>query len=165
MKKLILKISTILIISVGLSGCYTIVWTPKDNFPTAKNSNSEDYGYYSSPYFGEYYYYYDYPWWYSIQPPAQTYVRDSNQGQETVRNGISGRGESSVRTGILQTPPPTISSPAVSSGSTSSTPKNSSSGNRVESTSSGNNNTSRSTNSNNNTLRNNNGGRNNNGRK
>lgn len=147
----------VLIISVGLSGCYTIVWTPKDNFPTAENSNYQDNGYYASPYYGGYYYYYNYPWWYSIQPPAQTYIRDSNQGQESLRNSLSGRNEP-TRNGVLQPALPATSSPAVSAGSSSTSTNK---GNRVESTNTGNNNSRPASTKSNNTLRNNDGGRNN----
>ncbi len=158
MKNIILKIFAILLITVGLSGCYTIVWTPKDNFPTAENSDYQDNGYYASPYYGGYNYYYNYPWWYSIQPPTQTYIRDSNRGQETLRNGISGRSQPE-RNGVLTPNLPTTGSSSVSTGSSSTNKGNS--GDRVESTGTNNNSRPASTGSNN-TLRNNDGGRNNN---
>ena len=165
MKNIIVKIFAIFIIAVGLSGCYTIVWTPKDNFPTAENSDYQDNGYYTNPYYGDYNYYYNYPWWYSMAPPAQSYVRDQNQGQQNLRNGMEGRGNTS-RTGILQTELPAYGTSSAATGASGTPINKDSSGNRIESKNTGTTNTARPTSStNNNTLRNNDGSRNNNGRK
>ena len=155
------------------------MWTPDKEFPTSNEQTVEQNGYYSDQYYGDYSYYYEYPWWYSIVPPApyntpgSAYVRDTSSAMQDLRNGMGGRG--SLGRTILHTAPAarTITN-SNDSGSTagrnegSSGSSNNSNYNRTESTNSGSNSAARSSSSQRegtNSARNNNGGRNNNGRK
>ena len=45
-----------------MSGCYTVIWMPEDEFPSEIATNE----YYPETYYGDYYSFYDYPWWLSI---------------------------------------------------------------------------------------------------
>lgn len=111
-------------ISLNFTGCYTILWSPEDEFPSESSYSGYDDGYYSDPYYGGYSYYYEYPWWLSIVPPTI-----SNQGENentnrsddvrSVRNS-GGRNSSNERS----TTPTTSRSSGSSSGSTTnSTPQ------------------------------------------
>ena len=139
------------------NGCYTILWTPEDNFPDESN-----YGYYDSYYFDEYNYYYDYPWWLSIAPPVRTnddkiYERDNST--TTLRNNGNGRSTDSERE-VLNTPPPTRTYTPPSSGTENSSGTGFSTNMRTESVNSGNNSRTGS-NSSSGSVRNNDGNRNN----
>ena len=71
MKRIILNIIILAAVGLFLSGCYTVVWSPEDNFPTQSDyEQGYNDGYYNSPYYGDYGYYYNYPWWLNITPPA-----------------------------------------------------------------------------------------------
>ncbi len=173
MKKYLIEILLISLITVGLTGCYTMLWTPDQNYPTENTNNQED-TFYPAEYYGDYSSYYATPWWLTIAPPYQynsnqQYNKNGrSQSTTLIRNSNGERG--SVPRTVLDTPPPARVEPAntTSSGSNNSNNSNSSNnsnGSRVESTNSGNNSASRSGNSNNNSLRNNNGSRNTNGRR
>ena len=179
MKKLICVVAIFLFLNI--TGCYTIIWSPGMDFPTAdrtseyNSSDTTDYYngsdnngdvYYSEPYYGHYAGYYNIPWWYSIPPPTVSNSNNKNNGKATanrngdvspIRNSGDGRGNSDRNTGeIINTPPVTVSgSGSTSSGTTTSTdPKKTDSGsdNSRQSTSSG-------------SVRNNDGNRNDGGRK
>ncbi len=71
MKNIILNLLILTAVGLFLSGCYTVVWSPEDNFPTQSDYEQGYYdGYYGSPFYGDYGYYYNYPWWLNIAPPA-----------------------------------------------------------------------------------------------
>lgn len=175
MKKNLVIILFSFLITVGLTGCYTVLWTPNDNFPTESNSDNQNDGFYSETYYGDYAPYYTTPWWYTITPPAyisqSSYVRDTSRSAQFLRNSGGGRG--SEPRNVLATPPSARIEPA-NTGTTGS-PSNSdrtantsgsSNGNRVETANSSNNPSSRAGNTNNkNTVRNNNGSRNTDGRR
>ena len=180
MKSKFLKYLMILIAAISFAGCYTVMWTPDKEFPTADTtSNVEQYGYYNDQYYGDYAYYYGYPWWYSITPPApyytpgSAYVRDTSGAMQSLRNGMGGRGTDGRS--ILHTAPAarTVTSASDSGSSSNSSAGNSGSNNsnynRTETTNSGSNSSAARSNSTQkegtNSARNNNGGRNNNGRK
>jgi hypothetical protein len=156
MKKLICVAA--IFIFFNITGCYTIIWSPGMDFPTAESNseyNSADttdyyngpdnyvdtYGdvYYSEPYYGHYANYYNIPWWYSVAPPKVYNKNHKNDGKATtnsngdvspIRNSGDGRGNSDRNTGdIINTPPVTISgSNSSSSGTTTSGSNNTSSG-------------------------------------
>ncbi len=164
MKRIILNIIILAAVGLFLSGCYTVVWSPQDNFPTQSDyEQGYNDGYYNSPYYGNYGYYYNYPWWLNITPPAanaQPANRDAAAG--AVRNNNGGRGDTPRDRGeIINTPPPAVNSGGSTSGGNSSVEKSSSKSG--SSASSGRNSSSSSSDSNN--VRNNNGGRNSGGRK
>jgi uncharacterized membrane protein YgcG len=166
MKTLLIKAVFISIITLGLNGCYTIIWSPDMEFPTEENYGSTVY--YGDSYYGDYYYYYDYPWWLDIVPPAVTQTagsRDENNNIQNIRN-TDGRG---TPTRIPELRPPSHNAPPTTtnadgnrnnsgSSSTETTVRNSSSG-------SGSNSGRESTSGNSNNVRNNNGGRSSGGRK
>src|SRR3972149_3242950 len=92
MKKSIL-ISIVMISSMPfLSGCYTVLWMPEDEFPSESTVND----FYSETYYGDYYSFYDYPWWLRLAPPStpvgSDYIRTENGTTTSVRNEGQGRG-------------------------------------------------------------------------
>jgi hypothetical protein len=170
MKKNLLKILLFGLI-VSFTGCYTVLWTPDETYPTAQDN--ADNSYYQNPYFGDYYYYYDYPWWLEVTPPAKyengsvPYVRDTNANVEDVRNNIGERGNA-PRTPIINTPPPSrninttpTTTPTNNNNGNVQSANKSNTGNKSSNDSSN----SRSNNSSkkSNPVRNDNGGRNTNG--
>jgi hypothetical protein len=157
MKKYIRFLTVFFVLPFITNGCYTILWTPEDDFPDESN-----YGYYDSYYYDEYHYYYDYPWWLSFTSPVysdedQSYERDKST--TTIRNNGNGRGDSGLRNEIINTPPPTRSNTPPSTGSDNSS-GTSSTKTRTESVDS-NNNSRQGSNSNSGNVRNNDGNRNN----
>lgn len=94
--------------------------------------NSEDYYYsdqyyYPTQYYGDYGYYYNTPWWYTVTPPAEVTKTRDNNGRQTVqyngrsRNESGDRGRDTRQSGDS----PRLSSPTVStSGSSSSSGSN-----------------------------------------
>lgn len=82
MKKILLSIFLSVITTIGLSGCYTIIWSPDSEFPTQDNSDYTTI-YYSPTYYGPYYGWYDVPWWYDYAPPVT--VPTGDRTHETVR--------------------------------------------------------------------------------
>lgn len=165
MKKLICVAAIFLFLNI--TGCYTVIWSPGMDFPTAEKTNdynpndttgyysgSDNNGdfYYSEPYYGHYAGYYNIPWWYSIPPPTVSNSNNKNNSKTAtnrssdvspIRNSGDGRGSSDRNTGeIINTPPVTVSgSGSTSSGTTttSTDPKKTDSGsdNSRQSTSSG----------------------------
>jgi hypothetical protein len=127
MKNIVLKISLFILIGFSLTGCYTVIWTPDQEFPTSNNYYYEENNYYSGGFYpGAYDYYYGYPWWYSITPPVSNtesaeYNRDRNSNTGSLRNTDSGRTSSGDR-GVINNPPSTRDSGNKNSGNTSSPP-------------------------------------------
>lgn len=121
-----------LFVTLNFTGCYTIVWTPEDNFPTESTGNYEEQyynEYYSPDYYGPYYSYYNYPWWLSIDAASinQTVKKDvKRDSNETGRNEDGGRGSSGSRGTIIGTPPVTKNEPGT--GGTTTPPQSSGSG-------------------------------------
>jgi len=69
-----------------LQGCYTIIWTPDLELPTKDTSERSD-SYYDPDDYGNYYPYYEIPWWYSIPPATYTPpVKPRGPLVEKVRN-------------------------------------------------------------------------------
>lgn len=149
-------IKFILIITVmSFGGCYTILWSPQEQLPSKNTSQV----FYSEPYYGEYNYYYDYPWWVTENPvyitPSPSQSQERNSTPASVRDNNGSRNNPDNNGSIIRTAIPSRSSPDNSSVSKTSTDNNSN--NSGEQTrSSGN---SRS-NEGNNSARNNNGNRN-----
>ncbi len=159
MKKNILAI--IISAPIFLSGCYTVIWMPEDQFPSENTANE----YYDETYYGDYYTFYDYPWWLRLAPPSTSigndYIRNENGTTSSIRNEGNGRGTDNGRT-ILPTNPPSRSG----SNNNSSNNNTNGSSNDNSSTTNSNNNNSNDRNSNNSSIRNNDGNRNSNsGRK
>jgi hypothetical protein len=183
MKKLLCVAAIFLFLNV--TGCYTVIWSPGMDFPTADDTSgynstdstgyytgSDNYGgiygdvYYSEPYYGPYAGYYNIPWWYSIAPPTVSSINNKNNGKTTVnrngdvspvRNSGDGRGRSDRNTGdIINTPPVTVSGSGTTTSGSDVKKTDSDSGNR-------NDNSRQSTNSG--SVRNNDGNRNDGGRK
>jgi hypothetical protein len=151
----------------SLTGCYTVMWSP-DQSSQAQQDDPND-AYYDNTYYGDYYNYYDVPWWRSI--PAVT----SSETGNTIRNKQSEdlrNSEGFDRSTPSRLQAPNSSIPTRSSNSSNSSTVNSS---KVESSNSGNsqsndnrNSSNAGSNSNsrdsNNNTRNNNGDRNDGGR-
>lgn len=96
MKKLLIKILFTAFFIFGLSGCYTIIWSPDAEFPTQDNSDNSTI-YYGDTYYGDYYYYYDTPWWYDYVPPVSsgpaTKTRNDNTDIGRLRDSGDSRGD------------------------------------------------------------------------
>ena len=105
MKNYLLNSTIIFSALLFLSGCYTVIWMPEDEFP----SEIVYEGYYSEMYYGDYYSFYDYPWWIGIVPPSTPvgsgYIRNDNGTISSLRNEGQGRGTDDGRK-ILPTDPP-----------------------------------------------------------
>ena len=186
MKKILGVIAVFLFLNI--TGCYTVIWSPGMDFPTADGNSeynsgdttgyyvgsdnySTSYGdvYYNEPYYGPYAGYYNIPWWYSIAPPAVSHNKNngkatanSNGDISPIRNSGDGRGSSGRNpVDIITTPPVTVS------GSGSSGSGTTSSGSDVKKTDPGstNRNDTPRQNSGSGSTRNNDGSRNDGGRK
>lgn len=177
MKRYLINLFLILSLAVIVPGCYTIIWTPDEEFPSERDYEYQSY--YPDNYYGDYYYFYDYPWWLTITPPDYTETDNSSieRNRETTRSRNTDGGRSIDRRNpdngnnngnIIQTATPTRDRSSdnnnndTSSGSTTTTSSNdnSSSSPRTE--------TERSRSSDNNSgsgSRNNDGGRNTGGRR
>jgi hypothetical protein len=156
-----LKFLLSIVILLSVSGCYTVIWMPEDEFPSESSYNE----YYSEPYYGDYYSFYGHPWWLNFAPPSvpvgSDYIREENGSTSSLRNEGQGRGNDNTR--ILTTPPPSRDGSSNNNSTTTTTKSgniNSNSGN------SNNNSNSNTRSSDNNSIRNNDGNRNtNSGRK
>jgi hypothetical protein len=186
MKKLLYVAAIILFLNI--TGCYTVIWSPGMDFPTAEGTSefnstdttlyytgSDNYGdpygdvYYSEPYYGHYANYYNTPWWYSINPPAGSNSHNKNNGKATanrngdvtpIRNSGDGRGNSDRNSGTGDI----ITTPSVTvSGSGSTTTGAGTPVSEPKKTDSGSDNSRQGTNSG--SVRNNDGNRNDGGRK
>ena len=156
-----------------IPGCYTVIWSPDMQFPSKENSDYQYDGYYSDPYYGNYNYYYDHPWWLDIPAtyytPPGTEIQQNKNGSNYNRSTSTsilrsgGRGTESSRPIIQNTIPTRSGNTSTTKGSTTTYGKNNHSDNAGAKTESQNSSSSRSSNTNSsNTLRNNDGGRNNN---
>lgn len=157
MKMRVINLLVIFFAVLFLNGCYTVIWMPEDKFPSENTSSN----YYDEFYYGDYYSFYDYPWWLRFSPPSTPvgidYNRSNNETTSSIRNEGSGRSTSTDRK-ILETAPP--SRDGSNNNSSTNTTKSSSDSN----SSSTNSNNTRSSDSN--SIRNNDGNRNtNSGRK
>lgn len=167
MKKISFKILLLIIFTFGLTGCYTIVWSPDSEFPTEQNSENNTI-YYGDNYYGDYYYFYDSPWWYDYAPPVSsrpiTRPRDENHNIETLRND-DGRG-TPLRNPDLS-PPAKVTTPPENKDNGNTNKSGDSSGSAVRNSSnnssSGSTSDRQNTSGNSNPVRNNDGGRNSNG--
>lgn len=164
MKKNILNSTITLSALFFLSGCYTVLWMPEDKFPSQITTNE----YYDETYYGDYYGFYDYPWWLNLVPPStpvgSDYIRTKNETTTSIRNEGEGRGTDTRRPILITDPPSRDASNNNNSSNNNSNSKNSSNNNNSSSVNSNNSSSSRS--SDNNSIRNNDGNRNtNSGRK
>jgi hypothetical protein len=169
MKTFIKSLVLVFGISLFLTGCYTIVWDPSEEFPNEENySGSSEF--YDTDYYGNYGDYYEIPWWIGISPYISSpdiITKDRNNNTRTtdaenIRNSF-GRGNTDGDRTIINTPPATQSISGSSSGTTSrktTEPKNDSGSNitRSSNTSSSSSDNERSSNSSD--TRNNSGSRN-----
>ena len=173
MKKTLNLIALIVGMSFFFTGCYTIVWDPREEFPDTENYN-ESTEFYETDYFGGYGSYYETPWWINM-PVFVTYPGESDKSltkerssersssTENIRNS-SGRGNTDRNPEIINTNTTTTTTTTTNSGSSndsnvSTTPpptRDSSS----SSSSSTNSSTSNTRSSGNNDTRNNSGTRN-----
>ena len=149
------KALILLLTAFIMNGCYTVIWTPDEEFPTESTTNE----YYPETYYGDYYSFYDYPWWLSFVPPSlpvgSDYERTGNECTSDIRNDGQGRGNTDSRV------KPSINTPTrdASNNSSNNNSNSSSSSNNNSSVNSSNSN-SNSRSSDNNSVRNNNGSRN-----
>jgi hypothetical protein len=164
MKTIILKVIFIALVTLGLNGCYTIIWSPDSALPTEDNSVTNIY--YGDSYYGDYYYFYDSPWWwdYSYNPPASAVTRPTRDESTQPIRDLGDRG-TPPRT--IDTQPPSRDANPPSTGSSGSTTGNNGSTTEttVRSSSSSSSNSSGRESSSSGSVRNNNGGRSSGGRK
>jgi len=126
MKKYLLNIAAIFLLTFSITGCYTVIWDPSQ--PQMPNNETSDNstGFYSDPYFGGYAYYYDSPWWFDISLPTTNgsdVNRDENTNISSLRNIGNGRGSAARTIWNLFTNPASRSSQSgsVNKGSTGNT--------------------------------------------
>jgi hypothetical protein len=101
----------VIVLSFYTTGCYTIVWDPREEFPDTENSSESSGDFYDYDYYGGYVDYYEAPWWiapavYITNPDGTTdrvQTKDRNNGRssetETIRNS-NGRGNTDRNSGI-----------------------------------------------------------------
>jgi len=101
----------VIALSFFTTGCYTIVWDPRQEFPDTENSTGSSGDFYDYDYYGGYVDYYESPWWtppvvYITNPDGttdrvQTKNRDNGRTTETetIRNN-NGRGNTDRNSGI-----------------------------------------------------------------
>ncbi len=163
----IISIAVISVFSLTQIGCYTVLWSPDQSY-TPQQPQSEN-GYYDNTYYGEYYSYYDVPWWYNV-PSIHAYKSSgqtggNNKSVQSIRDNAGDRGQP-ARLNIPTFSPTEVETTTRSGSTGNSNVESSNSRNTTEAGSrntSGSDNT-RSSNNNNNSTRNNNGDRNNGGR-
>jgi uncharacterized protein YceK len=88
-----MRLLIVVLLIISLSGCYTVVWLPNEEMPKSYHRND----FYDYEYYGEYYDYYNTPWWIltpiNIYNPSESIFnkeqRDKNE--TTVRNQIGER--------------------------------------------------------------------------
>jgi hypothetical protein len=129
MKNFIKLFLFVIFISSFFTGCYTIVWDPREEFPNTENSYEAGDDFYTDDYYGGYVEYYESPWWVSI-PVYVTYpggttdsqTKERNNGRdsetETIRNS-NGRGNTDRNPGIENTTPPPTTTTTTGSGNSS----------------------------------------------
>ena len=165
-----MKTIIVLLTAILISGCYTVIWTPDEEFPNERNTEYGNDSYYPDYYYGGYNDFYDYPWWLNFTPPSyiapkSTPDRSDNGNTGTIRNNDNGRGKED-RNKILETPPPTKTETKGSSDTSSSSSGNNRTSVESSNNNAGSNTSSRgSTNTNSNNVRNNDGGRSSGGRR
>lgn len=110
MKNTIKFLSVIFVLSFYVTGCYTIVWDPRQEFPDSENSSESGDSFYDYDYYGGYVDYYESPWWtppfvYITNPDGTTdRVQTKNRNNdrtsetETIRNS-NGRGNTDRNSG------------------------------------------------------------------
>lgn len=98
-----LKLIAFGIITFAVQGCYTVIWTPDVAFPTKERSENSD-SFYDEPYYGDYYPYYELPWWYSITPPSSLII-PARDTETKVRNSSSSDRGTPERTPISNPAP------------------------------------------------------------
>lgn len=98
-----------ILLTISLTGCYTVIWDPSQPQLPESNNNQEAEGFYPDPYYGDYSYYYDSPWWFdiSLTPPGGKAVsRDGNTDISRLRDTGNGRGQTIRNIWNLFTDPP-----------------------------------------------------------
>lgn len=98
----------------SFSGCYTVLLTSEDDYSTYNENN-----YYTSICYGDYYYFYDNPWWgtptYSI---TKTKKRDDDKNLNKLRNNDRKEGRPQfIGNPVITVPPPSRSETPNSGGS------------------------------------------------
>jgi hypothetical protein len=111
MKIIITRVVFLSFLILTVPGCYTVVWEPDMEFPNENNSEYTTENYYDGGYYGSYDYFYNYPWWLSLNPPTKEGItkQRENSSTGTLRNSGDGRNPGNGRNpgGILTPPPPT----------------------------------------------------------
>jgi hypothetical protein len=88
MKNTIKLFALVFGMSFYFTGCYTIVWDPREEFPDTENSYDEGSSFYETEYYGNYVDYYESPWWISV-PVYITYPGETDNS--TTKNRNNGR--------------------------------------------------------------------------
>jgi len=170
MKKNLYRIMLIPFMAVALSGCYTVMWMPDQSSSDYQDEQNQNDYYYPETNYGDYYNFYDSPWWYTAidqNSGSNPYIRDTNKSTEFLRNA-GDRGRSPSRGGGLTVPPSTTRpEPILTTSPSATTNPDNNTGTKVENsntTGSSSNTTNRNSNNNNNRPARNDNGRNSNGR-
>jgi len=130
MKRIIRLFALVIGMSFYFTGCYTIVWDPREEFPETESSYDSNSEFYGTDYYGGYLDYYGTPWWVGVPVyltyPGETDIsqtKNRNDGRnsdtENIRNS-NGRGNTDGNSNIINTPPPTRDSNYGSSSNTNS---------------------------------------------
>jgi hypothetical protein len=116
--KTIINLFLLVIVMSFFTGCYTVIWDPRQEFPETENSYNSSSEFYGDDYYGGYINYYDTPWWvgvpvYIIYPGETDYSQTknrnngSNSDTESIRNS-NGRGNTDRNPGIENTTTATV---------------------------------------------------------
>lgn len=115
--------------SFYFTGCYTVVWDPRQEYPADENMYDSSSEFYGTDYYGGYVNYYETPWWvglpvYATFPDeydnSQTKNRTNGGSSETevIRNN-NGRGNTDRNPGIETTTTATITTTNTRDGNSS----------------------------------------------
>jgi len=117
MKKIIRLFALVIGMSFYFTGCYTIVWDPREEYPETESSYDSNSEFYGTDYYGGYFDYYGTPWWVGVPVylayPGETDISQTknringrNSDTESIRNS-NGRGNTDRNSGITNNNPPT----------------------------------------------------------
>lgn len=111
MKKYLLKMFFIPVIGILFTGCYTTLLVPSGDYNKDDVMNSQKDNYYRIEDYGDYYYYYNEPWWFSTLEANQSDLECDNNANSFIRSDYQ-RGDI-IRNSNTLTELPSVSLPAI----------------------------------------------------
>jgi len=94
--KITIKLFLLVIVMSFFTGCYTVIWDPRQEYPETENSYDSSSEFYGDDYYGGYINYYETPWWVGV-PVYLTYPGETDNSQTKNRNNGSNSDTESIR--------------------------------------------------------------------